>query len=287
MFSIRNLIALSFLFFFLLIPGCSSQSIPILNFSWETPSALSVPESVCYDAADHQLFVSNIDGDPSGVDSSGFISILSLDGHIEQLHWLDGLNAPKGMGISDGRLYVADITRVAEIDIASGKILAFYAAEGSEFLNDICVTKDGDILISDTNTKRIYRLRDSQMSLWLEAGELAGANGLYCDAGQLCMVSFTTGNFYKIDLSNEKVKPFSSGLGAADGLEAIGNGDYLVSNWNGQVNYVRSNGELIELLNTEKDQINAADIELIPSEKLLLIPTFFDNRVRAYQLTYH
>lgn len=33
-----------------------------------------------------------------------------------------------------------------------------------------------------------------------------------------------------------------------------------------------------------KDKLDAADFEYIPDMNLILIPTFFDNRVVAYQL---
>jgi len=272
---------------FLLSPGCSSQNTPALEFLWETPSDFRVPESVCYDLAGNRLFVSNVDGDPAEEDSSGFISIISLDGKIINLHWVDGLNAPKGMGIFDGKLYVTDITRVAEIDIAKGKILAFYKAEGAEFLNDISISVDGNIFISDSNTNRIYRLKDGVIELWMQCDELKGANGLLVEDDMLNMVSFANGNFYKIDIRTKKATLFARGLGAGDGLETCKNGDYLVSNWNGSINYVRKDSEVIELLNTEKDKINAADIDFILSESLLVVPTFYDNRIRAYRLEYH
>jgi hypothetical protein len=38
------------------------------------------------------------------------------------------------------------------------------------------------------------------------------------------------------------------------------------------------------LLNTSTEKINAADIKYIPANHLLLVPTFLDNRVMAYEI---
>ena len=38
--------------------------------------------------------------------------------------WATGLDAPKGMALANGQLYVADIDRLVEIDPATGKIVA-------------------------------------------------------------------------------------------------------------------------------------------------------------------
>ena len=39
------------------------------------------------------------------------------------------------------------------------------------------------------------------------------------------------------------------------------------------------------ILDTRQDSLNAADIEYIKSKNLLLVPTFFKNTVRAYEVT--
>jgi hypothetical protein len=38
------------------------------------------------------------------------------------------------------------------------------------------------------------------------------------------------------------------------------------------------------LIDTTNQKINSADIEYIEGKQILLIPTFFDNRVVAYQV---
>src|ERR1700746_4035630 len=111
---------------------------------WETDTALKVPESVLFDGENKVLYVSNIDGkDPWAKDGKGSIGKVGLDGKIIAVDWVSGLNAPKGLGMYKGKLYVADITDVAVVDIKKGAIEKLIPIEGAENLNDISVGSDG------------------------------------------------------------------------------------------------------------------------------------------------
>src|SRR4030095_1096992 len=90
---------------------------------WETDTLLKVPESVLYDAANGVLYAANIDGtDPWGKDGKGSIGKIAMDGKIIAVDCVPGLNAPKGMGIYKGKLYVADLTNLVVIDTKKGAI---------------------------------------------------------------------------------------------------------------------------------------------------------------------
>ena len=98
-----------------------------INKLWETTNDLKNPESVAYAPKQNVLFVSNVNGNPTQKDQNGFISKVSpSNGNIIELNWVTGLNAPKGVAISNNnsRLYVSDITDLVEIDIDNGKIKA-------------------------------------------------------------------------------------------------------------------------------------------------------------------
>ena len=99
-----------------------------LEEQWATEQILKTPESVIYDGENNVLYVSNINRNPSQKNEKGFISKISLDGEIIELKWITGLNAPKGSGIYNGKLFVADIDRLVEIDIKKGKILKKHKA---------------------------------------------------------------------------------------------------------------------------------------------------------------
>ena len=108
-------------------------------------TGLATPESVLYDADGDRYLVSNINGKPYEKDGNGFISVLSPEGQVTTLKWIEGgknkvkLDAPKGMAIAKGVLYVADITVVRTFDAKTGAPKGDIAIPGASFLNDIAV----------------------------------------------------------------------------------------------------------------------------------------------------
>jgi hypothetical protein len=70
-----------------------------------------------------------------------------------------------------------------------------------------------------------------------------------------------------------------------DGIEALGDGSYIFSSWNGMIHFVDPSWKNTTVLDIRADSVNAADIEYIQSKKLLLVPTFFKNTVRAYEVS--
>jgi len=87
-------------------------------------------------------------------------------------------------------------------------------------------------------------------------------------------------------LKTKKAEKYILNTGSIDGLVSNGKGSYLISDWAQNVYLVHPKKEKVLLLNTGSKNINAADIEYIPEKKLLLVPTFFDNSVRAYKIEY-
>jgi hypothetical protein len=75
------------------------------------------------------------------------------------------------------------------------------------------------------------------------------------------------------------------GIDNGDGIEAVGDGGYLVSSWNGMIHYISPDWKKTMVLDTRADSVSSADIEYIQEKNLLLIPTFFKNKVRAYEVT--
>ncbi len=107
------LLTLSLLLF---IPAKSQKLVEV----WRTGPVLKTPESVYYDEDRDVLYVSNINGDPTGKTGDGFISKLNLDGSVKEMKWVTGLDAPKGMAVFDGKLYVSDIQNLVVINIEKG-----------------------------------------------------------------------------------------------------------------------------------------------------------------------
>lgn len=240
---------------------------------------VKTPESAHYDPATNQIFVSNINGNPSEKDGNGFISILSIDGKMKNLNWVTGLNAPKGQGIYKGNLYVADIDQLVEINIGKAQIINRYPVKNAKFLNDVTVAEDGTVFVSDSGDDKVYALKNGKLSLWLEDKSLVSPNGLWADKGNLYI---GTKSILQVNMQTKKITAVVDHCNGIDGLEKLSDGNFIYSNWEGRV-FITKGSQSIKLLDSV-GKSNTADIEYEPSLNLLLVPTFFANSIDAYQL---
>ncbi len=247
---------------------------------WETEAALKVPESVLYDASRGVLFVSNIDGEPWGDDAKGSIGKVGLDGKIIATDWVTGLSAPKGLGVHGNHLYAADIDRIVVIDIAKGAIVDKIAVAGAHGLNDITVDPQGVIYVSDSKDKKIYAVDGGKASLVIEG--LKAPNGVHYRDGVLYFMD--NGSIYQLGANKEKVLVSQGAEGNGDGLESLGGNEYIVTYWQGVIDYAKADGSRETLLNTSAEKINSADLGYNPKEHLIYVPTFFKNSIVAYEV---
>jgi hypothetical protein len=254
-----------------------------LTKKWESDTSMTTCESVIYDKTNDVLYVANINGVPDGKDGNGFISKLGLDGKVTNAQWVKGMDAPKGMGIANGKLYVTDIDRVHEIDIATGKISKTYKVQGAKFLNDITTDAAGKVYISDSGGGAISVIENGKLSKWIE--NLQGPNGLFAEGNEILTVLWDGKTLNVIDPTSKQLTVKTDSIDNGDGIEAIGNGEYLVSSWNGMVHHISADWKKTLVLDTRADTVNAADIEYIQEKNLLLIPTFFKNKVVAYEVS--
>lgn len=253
---------------------------------WETDTTLRTPESVLYDSRTDVLYVANIDGKSDALDGSGFISKVSLDGKIENLRWTSGLNAPKGMGLHKNRLYVTDVYRLVAINTETGQAEKTWDAvdQKGAFLNDVTVAKDGTVYVSDSRADKIYRLKDDKWEVWMEGEQLNKPNGLLAVGKNQLMIGCTkTGALRSVDVNTKTMMTIADGMTVTDGIVPEGKGNYFVSDWNGQVFHVNADGTKEQLIDTRTDKINAADIDYVAKRKLLIVPTFFKNKLVAYR----
>lgn len=260
----------------------TESSKPELISKWSTDSVMRIPESVKYDADNDVLYVANIQGNSNEKDGQGFISRVSTDGEVLDLKWVTGIDAPKGMGVYEGKLYVTNIDEIVEIDIAAGKVTNHYSLEGAQFANDIDINDAGVVFASDSRGGKVYRLQRGTAEKWLESDKLQGPNGLFTKKEHLLIG--TNGAVLRADYETGELEEFISNTGGIDGLEEVGDGYYIKSDWAGHVHLLHPEKEKLLLLNTADDNINAADIDFIPETNMLYVPTFNDNRVMAYEL---
>ena len=256
--------------------------IDTISFIWETIPELKTPESVKYDAENGVLYVANINENPSEKDNNGFISKVSLNGEILELEWVTGLSAPKGMGIFNGKLYVTDIDRLVEISIENGEIIKDYPVEDAKFLNDIDIDKAGNVYVSDMSSDKIYRLDVNGFNVWLQSSEFERPNGLFVVNNNLLVG--VKNRILSINIETKKIKTFIDSTGGIDGLESVGNDQYIFSDWSGHIHLSSPEESIKLILDTTKDTIQAADIEYYFDEDMIFVPTFFNNTVSAYKV---
>ena len=260
-----------------------SQSF-VLEKIWETDSVFRTPESVIYDEKREILYVSNLNRDPSGKDKRGFISKLSKSGEVINLHWIGGLKEPKGMAITGDKLYVADLDQMVIININGDRIEKKIDIQDAKYLNDMAADTNGDLYFSDSESHSIYRYRDGEAEVWLAEG-LSRPNGLYIEKDRVLLTSSISQDFVSIDKTSKTKEIITTEIGRGDGLVYTGMpGYYIVSDWSGEVFIILPDKRKLSLLRTKDMGVNSADIGYIPSENLLLVPTFLNNRVVAYRL---
>jgi hypothetical protein len=255
--------------------------LPQLTPAWTT-TGLANPESAALAADRRFLYVSNVDGEGEARDGNGFIAKLALDGTLLQREWARGLDAPKGLALAGDRLFAADVSQLVEIDAGTGAVLARHDAPGAKFLNDVAIAPDGAVLVADSETARIYAWRDGRMDTWLAHDDLAAINGLLVEPERL-VVTTMRGKLLAIDWRTQAITRLADDLGDADGVVALGHGDYLVSEWPGRLFLVRPDGTHDTLLDTRKDKRFINDFLLV--DDLLVVPNWEPSTVTAYRLS--
>jgi hypothetical protein len=246
---------------------------------WETDTIVAVPESVLPDLKQNILYVSLIDGNGWDADGKGGVAKISTDGKNYNGTWIAGLNAPKGLGMYNGKLYAADISEVIVIDINKGLIEKKIAIEGASGLNDITVNGKGNVFVSDSKTARIWHIANDVPALYLE--NIKGANGLKAIGEDLI---FAQGKLLQKANAQKQVTKIAELPNGIDGIEPVGNGDFIVTAWQGYIYYVSANGSVETLLDTHEEKKNTADIGYDPAKKIVYAPSFNGKTVAAYRL---
>jgi sugar lactone lactonase YvrE len=257
----------------------AQSSQPSLQKIWETDTVVAVPESVLPDAGNHILYVSLIDGGPWDVDGKGGVGRLSPDGRHYNGTWITGLNAPKGMGRFGHRLYVADISEVVVIDIPKGVIEKKIPIQGATGLNDITVDEKGVVYVSDSKSGKIYRIEGDNPAIYME--NLDGANGLKASGSNLYILAKKA---VLVADPAKNLRTICTLPNGGDGMELVGNGDMIVSEWVGNVFYVYADGRKVQMLDRKAEHKNTADIWYDQASKTLYVPGFFGKTVAAYRL---
>ncbi|GAB4021833.1 SMP-30/gluconolactonase/LRE family protein [Spirosoma koreense] len=260
-----------------LLCGLTSQAQHQLKKLWESDSTLAIPESVLSDK--DVLYVSLIDGSPWETDGKGGVAKLDKNGKILSSSWVSGLNAPKGMGIWRGKLYVADVSEVVVVNLSSGKVETKIPVASATGLNDITIDDKGTVYVSDSRLNNVHQIKNGTPTLYLS--DLKGVNGLKAVGNDLYIL--TAKEVYKVGADKKKEVISNMELGG-DGIEPVGKGDFILSSWGGVMYYMSKDGKLETLLDTRAQKKNTADIGYDPGKRIIYVPTFMAKSVVAYHL---
>ncbi len=260
---------------------------------------LETPESVLHDDVADVYLVSNINGQPLTADNNGFIARLRPDGTVETLKWIEGgknkvtLNAPKGLALVGDVLYVADLDTVRMFDRKTGAPAGEVKVPGATFLNDIAVTTDGRVLVSDTGMKAGAKGFDPSGTdaVWsidkarkltpvAKDKDLGAPNGLLAAGDKTWVATFGSGELYALDAKGKKTDAKKLPKGTLDGIVMLPGGDILVSSWEANAIYRgKPGGEFTSFIDDVK---SPADIGFDAKRNRVLVPLFSEHEVRVY-----
>ncbi len=258
----------------------------------------ATPESVIHDAEADVYLVSNINGPPGASDGNGFISKVSPEGRVLELKWIEGgkngakLDAPKGMALVGDMLYVADITTVRTFDRKTGKPAGEVKLPGSTFVNDLAA-RAGKVYASDsgikfsekgaepTKTDSVWLIEKGKAKRIVTGESLGKPNGLLATETGVWVVTFGSGELYRIEDSGTKSDTQKLPKGSLDGIVAVGD-SFLVSSWEAGALFKGKPGGTFEGI---VDGLKApADIGYDAKRSRVLVPLFNDNAIAVYDV---
>lgn len=251
---------------------------PSAELLWKSEPDFTGSESALYFPEKDVVFVSCGNTQPAAKDGDGFIAVVKTDGTVVDMEWTTGLNAPKGMAISGGSLYVTDIDEMVEIDLETGVIKNKIAVEGAEFLND-AASDDRYVYFSDMNRNEVYRMENNTPELIAEG--VTKINGLETHDEKLYGLNEDGLILFDADGGFNVIRDEVKG---GDGLVVIDEETFIASLWAGQVFYIHGD-KVTKIIDTKVQESNTADIWYIADQQLILVPTFMKDEIAAYQLT--
>lgn len=249
-------------------------------------------ESVVYDAKRNVLYASLIGNRETG---DGSIAKISLDGKVIDTTFVSGLNDPKGIAITGDKLYVSDVTVLVEANLENGEIINRHTTEGTQFLNDVEIGKDGTVYVSDTFKSSIFTLTsDGTFSEWFSSDTLEHPNGLLNIGNDMYVAAWgnevgegekkkQSGRFLKLDITSKKLTQITKDtLGNLDGVQVYNQNNMLVSAWNtGKIMKVSKEGNVEDILKVGR---SVGDILYVPEKKLLALPMNIQSSLLIYEL---
>ena len=255
-----------------------------------TLDGLEAPEAARFDPELGVYFVANINGEPSAKDGNGYISRVTREGKVDSLKFIAAgrggvkLNGPKGLAIKGDTLWVADIDAARAFDKRTGKPVATVDLAGkAKFLNDAAVGPDGAIYFTDTGANVVYRVADGKATVAVEFADKPGPNGITWDSAgsRFLIVPFGGTSIYSWAQGDSAPAVIAQGPGKMDGIEAVGDGRFVVTTWTDSSLFVLQGDSLTPLLGGLP---SPADIALDAERGRIAVPLLMENRMEFVDL---
>ena len=262
----------------LLFAGCSTN---LVIQRWDTEKIFKKPESIACDLDRNYLYITNINGNTTKKDGNGFISRVKVDGTIDSLDWLCGFDAPKGIIYKDNHLYLTDINTIYVVNIERKEIINNILIPDAVFLNDIVVSDNETIFVSDTKKNCVFKIVNKTDIVTLN-GEYKGANGLFIRGNSLYIG--TKSVIYKYDIANDEKLVICNNTGNVDGLYVFSDTHFLISNFVNKLIEIRNNKKTV--LYKGVPLINScADFYYIEGSRSIIVPAFNGGKVKSFTIS--
>lgn len=186
------------------------------------PDPAANPEGIAVDERSQAFFVS-ITGD-----GAIYRGTLDSDKVTPFIPGAPG-KAAVGIKVRDGKLYVAGgpTGEIVVYDLATKRALATFATGSGGFLNDLVVTRDGDVFVTDSFRPTLWHVTADQVAAGggtVQALDVSSGipfeqgfnlNGIVAEGGRrLIVVQTNTGKLFRIDLAEHS--------SAIDAIQEIG-----------------------------------------------------------------
>jgi sugar lactone lactonase YvrE len=275
----QKIFILSLFVLVFLSTGCASE-VKSNQGVMQKITGLKTPESVVQ-AKNGKIYVSEIN--VFGKDGDGQITVIE---NGKPRLFATGLDDPKGLAIIGKTLYVADKTKIIQIDM-DGKLQTFVPSSAFPvtpiFLNDLEADPQGNLYVSDSGDLfgsgkggAIYKINPKgEVNLLIsdkQDARVKAPNGLLADdTGKVLLyVDFASGILYSLNTETKTLNDVAEGFGGGDGLLHRSEGTMYVSDWKGgKVFSVTTKGDVALVKDGYQ---SAADIAITKDEKYIMVP---------------
>ena len=246
------------------------------DIAWVAKGRFCEPETVL-PLPDDTLLVSNVCN--FAEKGTGFLSLLDGKGMILDWRIVDHLDAPLGMALVDGALYLVDANRVRVFRWPGFSPVEIIKLD-TVISNDIAVAADGTIYVTDTAANKVIkRAVDGTQSLLTGKTQFKGANGI---ALQDNLLYVGGARLWRVNLDSGQVTTVGpEWLADIDGIEFEADGTLQITPVGGPLIRYRNEAE-IDILAGKG--VSSANHGYSHSLGLALIPTGFDNTVVAIKI---